>query len=108
MDTRFGPQEPPAYWPKTPLAYIEWYLPIPPAPLRKNGTMYHIKKVQSSQTRPPGSIIPISNIRESCMLFPAFPQGNTPEDWTTDNVLDRCDSFLINNWQSKRSYQSIW
>ncbi|KJA18014.1 hypothetical protein HYPSUDRAFT_122964, partial [Hypholoma sublateritium FD-334 SS-4] len=28
MDTRLGPQELPEYWPKTPLAYVEWYSPI--------------------------------------------------------------------------------
>ena len=108
MDTRFGPQEPPDFWPKTPLAFIEWYAPTPSTPLTKNGTMYHIKKPQPLQGRPPGCVIPISNIRESCMLFPSFPQGSSPLDWTTNNVLDRCDSFLINNWLSKRSYQSIW
>ena len=109
MDTRFGPRELPTHWPQAPLAYIEWYTPIPPAPLRKNGTMYHIKKVPPSEhTRPPGAVIPLSNIRESCMLFPSFPQDTMPASWTTSNVLDECDLFLVNNWLSKRSYQSIW
>jgi hypothetical protein len=78
--------------------------------------MYHIKKVEPTSSssdipkRAPGAIIPISNIRQSCMLFPAFPKdsGRTPSDWTTDNVLDKCSSFFVNNWLSKYSYQSIW
>jgi len=41
------------------------------------------------------------------MLFPVFP-ASVPTHWTPDNVLDEADTFYINNWLSKYSYQTIW
>lgn len=112
LDTRLGPQEAPSIWPKTPLAYIEWYSKIPSTASKANGNMYHIKRIEPLTTigpaRVPGTIIPISNIRQSCMLFPAFPKGEISGDWKSDNILDKCPSFLINNWSSKYAYQTIW
>ena len=74
--------------------------------------MYDIKKVKNSQgTRVQGAIVPLENIRQSCMLFPRFPgpdQNNEWKDWTHDNVLDLCSRFLVNNWSSKYNYQTIW
>jgi hypothetical protein len=80
--------------------------------------MYRIKKVtvpvsstsSSSKEQIPkvqGAIIPLSRIRQSCMLFPVFP-SSVPTHWTPDNVLDKADTFYINNWLSKYSYQTIW
>lgn len=63
-------------------------------PLRANGM-------------PPGEIIPISMIRQSCQLAPVFP-SSVPTDWTTHTVLDRAHRFLLNNLASKYSYQTIW
>jgi hypothetical protein len=56
------------------------------------------------------SIIPISNIRQCCMLVPDFdelPPG-AGQSWTSSNVLDKADSFLINNWQSMYSYRTLY
>jgi hypothetical protein len=75
----------------------------------KHGMMYHIKKVSttSNPVRVQGAILPLSRIRQSCMLFPAFP-AVVPTHWTATNVLDHATSFLVNNWLSKYSYQTIW
>lgn len=71
--------------------------------------MYRIKRQwNTQQTRRTGSIVPLGNIRQSCMLFPAFPQGDIPADWNSENVLDVSNAFYINNWLSKYSYQTIW
>jgi hypothetical protein len=54
-----------------------------------------------------GIILPLSHIRQSCMLFPNFP-SSVPAHWTSDSILDHASSFYINNWLSKYSYQTIW
>jgi hypothetical protein len=92
-----------------PLAYIEWYSKLEGAAAGKHGMMYHIKKVSttSNPVRVQGDILPLSSIRQSCMLFPVFPE-DVPAHWSASNVLDQATSFLVNNWLSKYSYQSIW
>lgn len=76
--------------------------------------MYRIKKVSTStsssnpdQKKVQGSILPLSHIRQSCMLFPVFP-SSVPAHWKADKVLDTASSFYINNWLSKYCYQTIW
>jgi hypothetical protein len=98
----------PSYWPTTPLAYMEWFTPQGPV-ANKTHSMYKISKAFDSQGRPQGTIIPISNIRQSCMLFPIFPKNQRiPGDWHPNNILDKVESFLISNWLNKYSYQTLW
>lgn len=104
-----GARPAPENWPKVPLAYIEWYSKLGGAADAKHGLMYHIKKVSTTSNpgRVQGAILPLSRIRQSCMLFPVFP-AVVPTHWTASNVLDHATSFLVNNWVSKYSYQCIW
>lgn len=68
---------------------------------------------------PAGAIVPLSMIRQSCQLIPHFPKPthaqlkdltfcSIPTDWTTDTVLDKASRFVLNNWASKYSYQTLW
>ena len=69
--------------------------------------MYVVHPQKRPDGSPAGSIIPLADIRQSCMLFPAF--GATCNDsWTADNVLDTCTSFYVNNWSSMYSYKTLW
>lgn len=54
------------------------------------------------------SIIPLFNIRQSCMLMPHF--GKTKRSvWDTDkSVLDTCTHFRVNNWTSLYTYQTVY
>jgi hypothetical protein len=72
LDTSLGPRQRPDTWHSGPLAFIEWYSPIPSSARENHGLMYQIKKIKTSQGRIPGAIIPLSNIRQVCMLCPAF------------------------------------
>jgi len=109
-----GARPAPSNWPKEPLVYIEWYSRLEKSANPRNGMMYRIKKIplKSSATsmdkdKVQGTILRLSCIRQSCMLFPTFP-SSVPAHWTTDNILDSASSFYINNWLSKYSYQTIW
>ncbi|PPQ73776.1 hypothetical protein CVT26_011510, partial [Gymnopilus dilepis] len=109
LDTPLGPRPLPSTWPQGPLAYIEWYSPLPRNAEARHGTMYRIKRQSGNQqNRRPGSIVPLGNIRQSCMLFPAFPREGVPSDWTSQNVLDLADAFYVNKWSSKYAYHTIY
>jgi len=99
--------EAPQRWPKGPLAYVEWYTRQATVTHKDHG-MYHISKAKDSHGRQQGTIIPLANIRQSCMLFPVFSGHADEARWLPHNVLDKADSFLINNWLNKYSYQTIW
>jgi len=98
-----------------PLAYVEWFTRQAVTP-NKNHGMYQISRAYDSQGRIQGSVIPLSNIRQSCMLFPIFPKSQTGtassahpfEDWTPENTLDRANRFLVNNFLHKYAYQTVW
>ena len=109
VETYLGPQPAPRNWPTEPLVFIEWYSKLDRAADPKHGLMYHIKKVTttSNPVRVQGAILPLSQICQSCMLYPIFP-AVVPSQWTPTNVLDHTTSLFVNNWLSKYSYQSIW
>jgi hypothetical protein len=61
----------PLFWPTEPLAYFEWYTAIKPT-AEPNHNMYSTKPLYRSDGSPAGSIVPLTSIRQSCMLFPVF------------------------------------
>lgn len=68
--------------------------------------MATVKKAPLLNGAPPWSIIPLANICQSCMLIPR----NVPSDssWTSNTVLDKASSFLVNNWSSIYSYKTLY
>ena len=86
-------------WPIEPLAYVTWYSVFKGLPDKTTG-MYRVDPSRSS------SIIPLSSIRQTCMLTPS--KHIWEESWTSDTVLDECQSFFVNNLQSKYAYQTIY
>lgn len=85
------------------LAYIEWYSPLPDNPER-NHLLYKV----SPQRDPDGSricsIIPVANIRRSVHLFPKFGPF-APQEWTSNNVLDLCNTFYLNDFTDRHMYR---
>lgn len=98
---RFGKHKSPANWPKKPLAYVEWY--SPPS-LQKSSQMFIVKR----DAKPRYEIVPLSSIRQACMLVPYIGDGKIPRAWTSTNVLDSCDKFVVNNWRNLHAYQTIY
>ncbi|KAF9521723.1 hypothetical protein CPB83DRAFT_801223 [Crepidotus variabilis] len=100
--------DPPSAWPKDHLVYIEWYQNLARDPHGVNG-MYTVRKY-SPTSKSHFSIISLSQIRQGCMLIPMFgKKGSWPQkEWTTSRVLDEANVFLLNNWQSIYSYQTLW
>ncbi|KAI0734795.1 hypothetical protein C8Q72DRAFT_914560 [Fomitopsis betulina] len=73
-----------------PLAYVEWYANLP-ASADPVHMMYEVRKLPlRTDGTPAGEIIPLSMI---CQSY---------------SVLDKAQKFLLNNWASKYSYQTLW
>lgn len=100
----------PTFWPQMVLAYIEWYTP-PTLSLGEHAS-HNMATVKHAHPQADGSlpwsIIPLSNIRQSCMLLPNFRRSPFQSSWTSSNILDSADSFLVNNWASVYNYKTIY
>ncbi|KIY60855.1 hypothetical protein CYLTODRAFT_363630 [Cylindrobasidium torrendii FP15055 ss-10] len=99
----------PAYWPRQPLAYVTWYTkPKLARGAADTHNLPQLSKQLDKNGKPVFSIIPLSNVRQSCMLVPDFKK--TPMSvWDTDIcTLDTCDHFYINNWQSLYTYRTVY
>jgi hypothetical protein len=89
------------------LAYVEWY--TKPDGHADSHNMYSIKKSPPrTDNHTSASIVPLANIRQTCQLFPHFGTDSVDPTWTTNNVLDLCKKFFINNWAGLYAYQTIW
>ncbi|KAJ3725311.1 hypothetical protein C8R42DRAFT_576337 [Lentinula raphanica] len=95
----------PANWPKEHLAYVTWYTRFKSFPDTATG-MYKVEPAIGSNGVPQGAIIPLSDIRQNCMLVPS--KTSWDKHWDSDNILDECSSFFVNNLQTKYSYQTIY
>ena len=99
-----------------PLAYVEWFAKLLACadPIHM---MYEVRKMPlHADGKPPGEVVSLSTIRQSCQLIPRFPRPTSvdsppttiPEDWHSHNVLDKASRFLLNNWATKYAYQTLW
>ncbi|KAJ3964293.1 hypothetical protein EV361DRAFT_979394 [Lentinula raphanica] len=100
----------PSWWPASVLAYVEWYSPPSQTPLeQKSHNMTTVHKLPLVDGIIPWSIIPLSNIRQSCMLIPRHDKKNISRaTWTSPTVLDSATHFLVNNWSSLYTYKTLY
>ncbi|KAM6501374.1 hypothetical protein JOM56_004388 [Amanita muscaria] len=84
------------------LAYVEWFTPFRPSP-EADSLLYKIEHSCQGNSRL-ASIIPVSHIAQSIHLSP-LPSGRLiPREWTSNNILDNCRSFLVNSFSDTRTY----
>ncbi|TRM68635.1 hypothetical protein BD626DRAFT_565463 [Schizophyllum amplum] len=85
------------------LVYVEWLTPFRRAPAGVHGLhKVACMPLHSREGVVPGAIIPLANVRQSCMLIPAYGRCleiASQAAWTSANVLDKCEDFYVNNWQ---------
>lgn len=102
----------PLLWPRIPLAYIEWY--STPTLSQSDSASHNMSTVKKSPLQSDGScpwsIIPLTNIRQSCMLIPNLKKVPTSMQpfLTSSNILDTANTFLVNNWSSVYTYKTIY
>jgi hypothetical protein len=83
------------------LAYVEWFTPFRAEP-EPNSKMYKVTRALQGNSRL-ASIVPVSRIGQSLHLIP-LPGGTIPRDWSSDTVLDHCQTFLVNSFTDRRTY----
>ncbi len=83
------------------LAYVEWFTPFRDQP-EQHHLMYKVSHAQRDGYRL-ASIIPVSKITHSVHLFSLFGPV-APREWTTDTVLEECQSFLVNSHSSREMF----
>ena len=83
-----------------PLAYIEWFtkFTMPDASHR----MFKLNRSLEDGERV-ASVVPVSMIRRSARLFPKFGPV-VPEEWSSNNVLEKCTTFYLNPFTDKHMY----
>lgn len=99
-------QPSPLFWNvEEPLAYVQWFSRFKKQP-DPNNNMYAVEWAKDSKGGIQGAVVPLTNIRQCCMLSPATKVWD-PE-WESHSVIDECKRFYVNNFQSNYSYYTIY
>ncbi|KAG1879758.1 hypothetical protein F4604DRAFT_1879992 [Suillus subluteus] len=80
---------PPTFRVPTHLAYIEWFTPFPPAPDRNHEQV--------------ASIVSVANIVSSTHLILRFG-AIAPWEWTSNTVLEDCETFWLNLYLDRHTF----
>ncbi|KAJ7212695.1 hypothetical protein GGX14DRAFT_361455 [Mycena pura] len=84
------------------LAYIEWFSKFPASQDLNHG-MYKISRPSGERIT---SIIPVEHVRRSVHLFPQFG-AVAPREWTSANVLEKCQKFYMSPWSDRHAYVTL-
>ncbi len=87
------------------LAYVEWFSKFTANP-EPDHWMYKLSRAMKDSFRY-ATIIPIANIRRSVLLFPKFGPV-APPHWTSENVLEECNTFYLDPFVDDHSYVTIY
>ena len=90
--------------PKGHFAYVKWFSKISGAP-DQNHKMFRVTRLIQDGHRA-ASIIPLLRIHRSVHLFLKFGQI-APRGWMSGTVLERCDTFYVNQLSDRHSYIAI-
>jgi hypothetical protein len=86
-------------------AYIEWLSPFTARP-DLNHKMYKVQSLDWQDLRFV-SVIDVQSIYRSVHLIPRFGRS-VPREWTTFNVLDKCQSFYVNCFTDWHTYLILY
>ncbi|KAF8262583.1 hypothetical protein EI94DRAFT_1773159 [Lactarius quietus] len=87
------------------LAYVQWYSPL--TVQDPNHGMFKIRPQKDSDANWTCSIIPVGNIQRSVHLLPKFGPV-VPKEWTSDSILDRCDTFFVNDLSNRQLFHTLY
>ena len=92
----------PEHYPlRTPLAYIQYFTPF--TAQQKNTDLYSVRRSMVGSKRE-SAVISVESIRCSCHLIPVFG-SRINESWTSENVLEMCNSFYVNSYLDVETFQ---
>ncbi|KAH9830637.1 uncharacterized protein C8Q71DRAFT_716534 [Rhodofomes roseus] len=85
--------------------YLEWFSKFKSRP-EANHQFYSVKRSCTADGQRLAAIVPLDSLHRSAHLLPKFGPTKPPE-WTSDNVLDLCDSFLVNSFTDRHTYITV-
>jgi hypothetical protein len=95
------------------LAYVEWFS-ASNANKDPNSRMYRVSRsykagarLNTGERERQASVVELETVIRSCHLAPRFAQV-ADRSWSKDNVLERADKFLLNNFRDNHSFQTIY
>jgi len=86
------------------LAYVEWF--SRPRNKDSNHGMYPISRSYRNSVQC-AEVVEVESMFRTCQLVPRFGR-RANRGWTSSNVLDQCEHFLVNNFIDHHTYQCIW
>ena len=79
------------------LLVIEWFSQVG-SNSDSNSSFYKVKKSKKIKTNKLDTdIISLNLVKQSIQLISVFPKNSSDIIWTSDTVLDICNTFYINN-----------
>ncbi|KAJ3924394.1 MAG: hypothetical protein NXY57DRAFT_908102, partial [Lentinula lateritia] len=87
------------------LAYVEWFSKFPRHTDSCMG-MYRLKKQMGRDGVISASVVPVEMIQSSIHLYPKWG-GSVPPEWTSENILDRCEHFFVNPFRDTHTYFNL-
>ncbi|KAF8952951.1 hypothetical protein BDZ97DRAFT_1992200 [Flammula alnicola] len=88
------------------LAYVEWFTPFASLRPGQNHGLYKISRHRINGNQQ-ASVIPISLIRQSVHLLPAFGPV-APPSWKSSSVLEAASHFYVNSFSDRFPYSTLY
>lgn len=88
------------------LAYVEWFKPFTPSSQDSATGLYRTAPAVDRNHVREACIIPANAIVRSCHLLPSYGKRSN-HWWSSSNVLDNCDKFLLNTYLDVYTFSSM-
>ena len=87
-----------------PVAYIKYFLPF--TRQHHGSNLSAVKQSYKANNNCEAAVISLDSIRCSCHLIPNFgSKARANAEWTSDNILEECNSFFLNPYISREFFQ---
>ncbi|KAI1782523.1 hypothetical protein LXA43DRAFT_1143098, partial [Ganoderma leucocontextum] len=99
------PSMAPADQPPRHLAYVEWFTKFNSTP-DPDSKLHKVTWAKQNGARI-ASVIPVSALQCSVHLIPKWG-GPVPSHWTSENILDQCNTFYMNSFKDSHTYFNLY
>jgi Plavaka transposase len=89
-----------------PMAYVYWFSkPSPRA--ERDINMYKLQYLRGAGNARIGGIVVLSSISRLIQMVPVYGPQVNPQ-LSSDNSMDLCQSYYVNSFMDKETYQAVW
>jgi hypothetical protein len=89
-----------------PMAYVYWFSnPSPTA--ERDINMYKLQYMRGAGNARIGGIVLLSSVSRLIQMAPVYGPQVNPQ-LSSDNSMDLCQSYYVNSFMDKETYQAVW